>query len=407
MDDRAFAALPLVAQMMCRRMHQQLLDEWSRPGEMHPRFSILQRFVDMSDEEISRCIDLYEAHCDLVRAPPVAAPPVAPAPHVKQQEQCSPKQNEMQNAEAVAWDSPLWRSQEYTPWDSPPWGVLNRDALAWSNPNPQWSSLAQQWASYEARGQHNSASASSYGEYRSGMETRIQGDERERYDQAERLANSMPSTAFPAQDATLELSRLLPAELDAGYASPMDQEQAQTELQAILPVGPVLADTLLNERQDRAAITTMVLKNLPKKCTVDALVHSLQFHGFLMDFVYQPQDWSTHNSKGYMIINFISEEQAELFRAEYNGRIIRPPELTARTTYKLTVESAAVQGLLDNIEKRKKMIFHAQNAKNLPVVFDGGLPIALTPEVMAQKFGIFSNKGVHAPELPEGHSGSE
>jgi len=70
-----------------------------------------------------------------------------------------------------------------------------------------------------------------------------------------------------------------------------------------------------------AISTTVIVRNLPNRCTRSSFLNLVDSRGFkgTYDFVYVPIDFRTKACVGYSFMNFVSVAAAELFRAEFSG----------------------------------------------------------------------------------------
>ncbi|KAF4697541.1 hypothetical protein FOZ60_004413 [Perkinsus olseni] len=93
--------------------------------------------------------------------------------------------------------------------------------------------------------------------------------------------------------------------------------------------------------------TTMMLRKVPKACSVESLTTVLNERGFsgLYDFIYVPLDFKTRQSTGFAFINFCTEEVAQSFVDNFH--------LTKIANRTIKVCPARVQGLPANVEHFK------------------------------------------------------
>mmetsp|Transcript_3116 Transcript_3116/g.5515 ORF Transcript_3116/g.5515 Transcript_3116/m.5515 type:complete len:382 (-) Transcript_3116:248-1393(-) len=210
------------------------------------------------------------------------------------------------------------------------------------------------------------------------------------------LMNSDPQSASPEVDQEKLLRNLMTSQgepIETTISMPMGQEHVpeftaseieeadQTSKTTQPDQGgtsePATGDVRLGPG---SGITTLILKRLPRTCSRDKLVHTLQSQEYHIDYLYVPQDFSTHISKGYAVLNFCTEEDAAAFYEQYNRAPIQPPLLCARQTTTVTVEVALQQGLESNIKAHLKSMRNVRNPKNLPVIINGDALVPLTPE---------------------------
>jgi hypothetical protein len=67
---------------------------------------------------------------------------------------------------------------------------------------------------------------------------------------------------------------------------------------------------------------TVMMRNIPKKLTQDALLHEVNSKGFsgTYDFVYLPMDQGSRGNRGYAFLNFTDPAYAAAFKSCYEGR---------------------------------------------------------------------------------------
>jgi RNA recognition motif-containing protein len=67
--------------------------------------------------------------------------------------------------------------------------------------------------------------------------------------------------------------------------------------------------------------TTIVIKNLPEKCTNALVLELLNKSGFeaQYDFVYVPTDFRNYSAFGYAFVNLVSHQMAELVIEQLDG----------------------------------------------------------------------------------------
>lgn len=125
------------------------------------------------------------------------------------------------------------------------------------------------------------------------------------------------------------------------------------------------------------ARTTIVMRNLPKHCTRQALVAMLDDAGFssLYDFIYVPTNFKIAASWGYAFINLVCPEVASSFWVSFDGRQLSA--LASNKACRLTW-NAPQQGLQALVERyRNSPIMHALvPAECKPVVLKAGQPVA-------------------------------
>jgi len=126
------------------------------------------------------------------------------------------------------------------------------------------------------------------------------------------------------------------------------------------------------------ACTTVVLKNIPKDCTPDALLACLHEGGYFgqIDFVYIPLDFKQGNcSMGCAILNFRHVVARRQFTAEFHMADARDKMFDTSGPQLLQVASAGIQGYSENAERLQKspvLAWLAGYPEWLPRLVDGG-----------------------------------
>lgn len=127
------------------------------------------------------------------------------------------------------------------------------------------------------------------------------------------------------------------------------------------------------------ACTTVVLKNLPKSVTPDALLATLHECGYFgeIDFVYIPLDFKQGDrSVGMAILNFRNIAARLQFASEFHHMVDGCEKLFETKTSRLfEVSPAGVQGSTENIQRLQKssvLSWLARYPMWLPRVVDGG-----------------------------------
>jgi hypothetical protein len=116
----------------------------------------------------------------------------------------------------------------------------------------------------------------------------------------------------------------------------------------------------------RKAATTLVIRNIPARCSQAHLMKTWPARGSY-NMLYLPYNIRQHHTMGYAFVNFISVEAAQQFRAKWHGFDLVPEAQTKR----LDIGDAKVQGLYNNLvivmrsHKKGKPIDPAR----LPAVF--------------------------------------
>lgn len=102
--------------------------------------------------------------------------------------------------------------------------------------------------------------------------------------------------------------------------------------------------------------TTLMVRNLPCRCTMDDIltdVHGLGFEG-TYDFFYLPQDRRRKSNLGYAFINFKDPADAVDFQAQFQGRSFSAKGRNGQSQKVCEVTFAAIQGLERNREHFRK-----------------------------------------------------
>lgn len=128
--------------------------------------------------------------------------------------------------------------------------------------------------------------------------------------------------------------------------------------------------------------TTIVVHNIPGRCTKDELLSAWPPAQTGIDYLYVPFNIWQRRTSGYVFVNFTSWEAAELFRAQWHGRSFT----SAGKTKRLGVAVAKVQGFIGNIRYiLDSNVLAIQNEKYLPTVFRDGRRVNLR-ELIASLF---------------------
>jgi len=126
------------------------------------------------------------------------------------------------------------------------------------------------------------------------------------------------------------------------------------------------------------ACTTVVLKNIPKDCTPDALLACLHEGGYFgeIDFVYIPLDFKQGDcSMGCAILNFRNVIARGQFAAEFHMADAQDKLFDTSSPQLLQVASAGIQGYSENAQRLQKspvLAWLARYPEWLPRMVDGG-----------------------------------
>jgi hypothetical protein len=132
-------------------------------------------------------------------------------------------------------------------------------------------------------------------------------------------------------------------------------------------LGPVLTSLLACP----VGMTTVMIRNVPRKCTQRMLLGEVIAEGYgeTIDFVYLPTDISTGKNLGYAFVNFVHPYHAESFRKSLHKKHLASMR-GSRTG--LSVSYAVIQGLEANITNVMKnaSVHRIRNPEYLPLIRD-------------------------------------
>eukprot|EP00746_Dinoflagellata_sp_MGD_P007159 gnl/MRDRNA2_/MRDRNA2_114128_c0_seq1.p1 gnl/MRDRNA2_/MRDRNA2_114128_c0~~gnl/MRDRNA2_/MRDRNA2_114128_c0_seq1.p1 ORF type:complete len:269 (+),score=25.97 gnl/MRDRNA2_/MRDRNA2_114128_c0_seq1:185-991(+) len=82
-----------------------------------------------------------------------------------------------------------------------------------------------------------------------------------------------------------------------------------------------MSSSSLGQVSDGDTRTTVMMRNIPNAYTSDSFVDLFDSNGFWgrYNFVYLPIDFRTGVNLGYAFVNFVSHQDADLFKAHFNG----------------------------------------------------------------------------------------
>lgn len=129
--------------------------------------------------------------------------------------------------------------------------------------------------------------------------------------------------------------------------------------------------------------TTIMIRNIPRKCTQRMLVSDILAAGFgnTMDFVYLPTDISSAKNLGYAFVNFVQSEYAKSFREIFHKKHLASMRGSRAG---LSVSFAVIQGLQANVDNVMKnaSVHRIRNPEYLPLVLNGGrlVPCYMGPQ---------------------------
>lgn len=164
-----------------------------------------------------------------------------------------------------------------------------------------------------------------------------------------------PLVLFPStsDEETMALSPppgLAPSELEE--AAPVS-ELVQKKGWGPLPAADAPKETPHADEQQ----TSVMMQNVPKKCTRDMLATILSDAGFCgdFDFVYVMADLKQRNSgSGSALVNFRSDEAAVRFTAAFHKTAVAIAFAGFTGKKAVEVSQAATQGLIANVRKLEK-----------------------------------------------------
>lgn len=138
------------------------------------------------------------------------------------------------------------------------------------------------------------------------------------------------------------------------------------------PSVPKRTDFMQNRVDDGQSITTIMVRNVPNRCTRNGLVRELERLGLKdrFDFLYLPIDQSTQRSVGYAFVNFVDHESAALAARQLTDH--RFPQFPR--TRPMQVSPAHIQGLEANLK-------HYSNTAVLGAAVDAHRPLVLSQSV--------------------------
>lgn len=117
------------------------------------------------------------------------------------------------------------------------------------------------------------------------------------------------------------------------------------------------------------SLTTVMIRNIPRKCTQRMLMGDIAGVGFSdkVDFVYLPTDISSAKNLGYAFINFKAAEFASDFRGRFNKKHLCS---LRGSRAGLSVTFAVIQGLEANVENviKNASVHRIRNPEYLPLV---------------------------------------
>lgn len=117
------------------------------------------------------------------------------------------------------------------------------------------------------------------------------------------------------------------------------------------------------------SVTTLMIRNIPRKCTQRMLVADMTAAGFAetFDFCYLPTDISSAKNLGYAFVNFTHPDYALSFREVFHKKHLACMQ-GSRTG--LSVSPAVIQGYQANIDNVMKnaSVHRIRNPEYLPLI---------------------------------------
>jgi hypothetical protein len=97
-------------------------------------------------------------------------------------------------------------------------------------------------------------------------------------------------------------------------------------------------------------ITSLMLRNLPRKITQQDLVDRIHTSGFegRCDFCYMPRNFNSGENQGHAFVNFVTEEAASDFHKAWHRQ---RPFRTNKNQPAINISAADLQGLSANLSK--------------------------------------------------------
>lgn len=120
-----------------------------------------------------------------------------------------------------------------------------------------------------------------------------------------------------------------------------------------------------------SGFTTIMIRNIPKKCTQRMLLGDIASAGFGegVDFLYLPTDISSGKNLGYAFVNFVRPACAQLFREQFHKRHL---QCMRGSRAGLSVSFAVIQGFHANVENvlKNASVHRIKNPEYLPLVLN-------------------------------------
>jgi hypothetical protein len=108
-----------------------------------------------------------------------------------------------------------------------------------------------------------------------------------------------------------------------------------------------LVEYATTHQKDPSQYTTVILRNIPTKYTIEWIIEEIQATGNRCDFVHLPVAQKFEINLGYAFINFFTHDEAENFLRVFEGhQFMRQP----RSLKRAAVDYASLQGFEQNVE---------------------------------------------------------
>merc|ERR1719433_935204 len=131
----------------------------------------------------------------------------------------------------------------------------------------------------------------------------------------------------------------------------------------------------------KQSYSTVMLRNIPNRCSCAAIAQQLEAHGFVgaYDLVYVPIDRTTGNlNLGYGFVNFRLDADYSRFKDAFHGKCAKVLFPNSSSDKVLTVALASVQGRDAYLKRLSSFVWPAGTDAWQPLIFDdNGRRVAL------------------------------
>jgi hypothetical protein len=170
---------------------------------------------------------------------------------------------------------------------------------------------------------------------------------------------------------------------------------------SVMSSAPSLMDYGFDPREpmkrDSVWKTTVMLKNIPNNYTRELLIELLDVHGARPSYnmVYLPIDFASNAGFGYAFVNFVGQQEAEVFMDRVQG--FRSWSVSSEKVLEATWSSAH-QGIESHIARyRNSPVMHASVPdEQRPALFKDGVRIPFPPPTKKLKAPRPRNEAVSA-----------